>query len=352
MESTLPPPSPPTEIIIRILTSAWAAKVLGDVTRLGIPDLLQRFGAMSATDLVTKCGVAANPEALERALRTCAAVGVFTEASDGRFGPSATSSVLTTESPVSVKKLAEVVTAKWYWRAWGGFANALATGEPQIGNELGMKSASLFEYLNAHQDDMAEFGEAMKSNSLNSMRGVLEQCDLSATKKVIDVGGGFGHLIIALLQKYLYLRGVVLDLSQVIQIAMEHPLIPASIASRLDFIAGDMFDSVPRADVYILKHIIHDWDDARCVRVLRNCHDSLEEGGRIICVDSVVPPLGDTGALASKLLDVNMMVMLPGKERTEAQWSVLFEQAGLRVSRVVPLSDNFGTSIVEAVRSR
>jgi hypothetical protein len=111
-----------------------------------------------------------------------------------------------------------------------------------------------------------------------------------------------------------------------------------------------MFSSVPPADTYVFKHIIHDWDDEQCVRVLRNCHSAMQGNGRIICVDAVVPPMGDSSGLAAKVTDIVMMTFIAGKERTQAQWERLYHEAGFRISAITPLADNNGTSIVEGVK--
>ena len=107
-----------------------------------------------------------------------------------------------------------------------------------------------------------------------------------------------------------------------------------------------MFESVPRADTYILKHIVHNWDEEHCLRLLRNCHESMEGDGLLVCVDSVLPPMGDTGAIPAKLLDLLMLVGIRGKERTRQQWEDLFRSSGFRITSITPLHDNFGTSIV------
>jgi hypothetical protein len=338
---------------MQILLGAWASKVVSDVARLNIPDVLKQQGPLSAAELVSRHGIGARPDSLERALRACASFGIFVEHADGSFAPTEFSDVLTSDSPVSVKKLADLCGSNWYWKAWSGFSDALATGEPQIGNQLGIREGTIFDFLNANPVIMADFGEAMKSNSLNSMRGVLKHCDFTASKKVVDVGGGFGHLVVALLGKYPSLRGVLVDLPNLILIAQQSlPVTDRQVASRLEYFGGNMFEAVPAADVYVMKHILHDWDDERCVRLLRNCHQSMEGGGRLICVDSVLPPMGDTTGTAAKLLDLNMMVMLPGKERTRVQWEELYQKAGFTITNITPLADNFGTSIVEGAQTR
>src|SRR5262249_50590185 len=154
----------------------------------------------------------------ERALRTCASVGIFTETQDGRFGPTPLSEVLTTDSPASVKVVAQEVGGLWL-KMMGTLGDSIATGEPQAHQVLG---TGFWDYLTANPAELATFGEAMKSNSLNSMRGVLELCDFSSTKKVVDIGGGFGHLVIALLGKYPALRGILLDIPDVISVAKDH----------------------------------------------------------------------------------------------------------------------------------
>jgi hypothetical protein len=205
--------------------------------------------------------------------------------------------------------------------------------------------------LNANPKELERFGDAMKANSENSMRGVLEQCDFTGVKRVADIGGGFGHLVIALLEKYQDLKGVLVDVPELIPLAKARNPPPFPIAARLEYCGGNMFESVPAADAYVLKHIIHDWDDERCLQLLRNCHRSMDGVGRVICVDSVLLPFGDTGGTAAKFLDLLMMVGIRGKERTRQQWEELYAAAGFHVASVTPLQDNFGTSIVEGVKA-
>jgi len=121
------------------------------------------------------------------------------------------------------------------------------------------------------------------------------------------------------------------------------------VRARLSFVAGDMFADVPAADTYVVKTVMHDWDDASCVRMLKNCRARLAEGGRILGVDNVLPPMGDTGASGTKLLDMLMMLSLPGKERTEAEWHALYAAAGLRVASITPIHPRSVESIIEGI---
>lgn len=351
MESKTPvEQSPPAEaVIMKMVMGAWVTKVISEVTRLGVPDLVKQHGSMHAAEMVTTGDIQAEPNALERILRACASLGVFTEDAMGRFGPTPLSDVLTSDSPVTVKKLVEAMGGPWY-RGWAELLEAIKTGKPQIRRVFGME---WWDYLNANPKELEDFGEAMKSNSLNSLRGVLENCDFKGVEKVVDIGGGFGHLAVALLEKYPTLRAAVMDVPDLIALATERsPVNGGAIANRLEYIAGDMFDSVPAAHVYIMKHIIHDWEDEKCIQLLENCRRSMQGDGRVICVDSVLPPMGNVTGTRAKLLDINMLVFMPGRERTEDQWSHLYRTAGFEIRSVTPIHDNFGTSIVEGVKQK
>jgi hypothetical protein len=337
---------PPQAIVMQMVMGGWIARAISDISRLDIPDVLEKNGLMSAAELVA-AGIDAKADPLERAMRACASVGVFTEDAEGKFGPTPLSGVLTADSPASVKVLAQEAGGLWL-KLWTELTGAIRTGEPQSRQVLGME---FWDYLNENPKELETFGEAMKSNSVNSMRGVLEKCDFTEVGKVVDVGGGFGHLVIALLEKYPQLNGVLLDVPDLIPVAQKSlPVTDPHVASRLEYVGGNMFQSVPQADAYILKHIIHDWDDDHCLRVLRNCHDSMNGKGRLYCVDTVLPPIGDCSATPSKLLDLLMLLAIGGKERTRQQWEELYHAAGFRLGSVIPLQDNFGTSIIEGTK--
>lgn len=331
---------------MQMVMGAWVSSAISGITRLDIPDLLQARGPSTASQLAQASKIPVDAAALERALRACASLGVFTEDAEGVFGLTPLSEALTRNSPVSVKGIAEMFGASW-WKVWGGFADAVKTGSSQATAQLGME---YWDYCNANPAEMTAFGEAMKSNSHRSTQGVLAHCDFSGNHTIVDVAGGLGHLAIALLGRYADLRGVVLDVPNIVPVAKQHlDSIDAGVRARLEICGGDMFESVPNGDVFIMKHIIHDWDDTRCTKLLRNCHDSMRGRGRVICVDAVLPPMGDTSATPAKLLDLNMLVSFQGKERTRAQWDALYASAGFEIVSVTPLQDNFGTSIIEGV---
>jgi hypothetical protein len=345
--ATIADPLPPQAIVMQMAMGALVTKVIAEATRLNIPDLVKRHGPLSVQDMIAKGGFGADPSALQRVLRACAGAGVFTEDEAGRFGPNELSDTLTSDSPVSVKKIVELFGGMIV-RVASELDSSVRTGQPQMRAVYNME---FWEYLNANPRELEEFGEAMKSNSLNSLRGVLEKCDFTSASRVADIGGGFGHMALALIGKYPGLHATVLDRPEVVRVAHQHlPVSESDMAARLDYVSGDMFESVPPADVYIMKHIIHDWDDESCIRLLQNCCRNMLGAGRVICVDTVLPPLGNTAGMPAKLLDIVMLTHITGKERTEQQWTALYHAAGLEVRSITPIQDNFGTSIIEGAK--
>jgi hypothetical protein len=226
---------------MQIAMGALVSKAMSDMTRLGIPDVLKQHGALTAREMLAH-GIDAHAESLERALRTCASFGLFTENADGRFGPTELSNVLAADTPGSVKWMVQMLGGSAY-RVWTGLKDAIQTGEPQSRSTLGME---FWDFLDANPKELEEFGLAMQSNSHASMAGVLEKCDLSGATKVVDVAGGFGHLAIALLEKYPKLQGVLLDLPELIPVARQKLPAPGTVAPRLEYIGGSMFESCRR----------------------------------------------------------------------------------------------------------
>ena len=333
---------PPQARVMQMMTAAWATQTIAAVTRLDVPDLLHKHGALTAQQLCTDYGVAADAAFLQRALRACASAGIFTEDAEGRFGPTAMSDVLTLGSPTSVKQFVELIGGRW-WGLFGGLSEALRTGRNVTGAGPGTESVA------ADPAHRKRFGQAMKSR-VDSTRGTLEHCDFSGAHTVVDVGGGLGHVALAIARAHSRMRAVVLDLPDVIAMAREAAAAEESaLLARVTFVGGDMFVDVPPGDTYVLKAIIHDWDDASAVRVLGHCRARLQGEGRVVCVDNVLPPLGDTGCSGTKFLDILMMVSLPGKERTEREWRALYDTAGLRLTSITPINPRSGESVIEGV---
>jgi hypothetical protein len=341
-----PNDKPPHAVLFEMLFGAWTAKILAEVVRLDVPDALAE-GPLTADELVRKAGVRAHPVALHRALRACAALGLVTEDSVGRFGPTRLSALLTRDTPGTLKRFVEY-SGGTLWKIWSGLPEGLATGNSQARAQLGL---DFFDYLAANPQALEEFSETLKAHSAVANVGIIERYDFSGIRTLVDVGAGYGPLTIAVLEKYPDIRGTVFDLPEVIDAAPANmPVKNESVARRLSYVAGDMFKEVPPADAYVLKLILHDWDDASCATILTNVCNRLERGGRVISIDNVMPPLGDVSDVPSKLLDVNMMLLLPGKERTRVEWEALYRGAGLTITAMVPVPDAFNMFIIEGRR--
>jgi len=340
-----PQGSSPEGIVMQMVMGGWVARAISELCRLNIPDLVQDHGPMTAAQLNARALGVSTP-ALERLLRAAASVGLFTEDANARFGLTPLSRVLTSSAPGSVKAVATEIGGTWL-RLFSELGETVRTGEPQTARVLGLP---WWDWLNANPKELEVFGEAMKADSQASIRGLLEKCDFSRVKTVADVGSGFGHLVIALLEKYPNMHGIVMDLPELIPLAKIKSPAPAAVACRLEYVSGNMFEGVPPADAYVMKHIIVDWDDEHCVKLLHNCHRSMQGEGRLICVDSVIPPIGDTSATAAKFMDLLMMVAIRGKERTRTQWEALYAETGFRLTSIIPLQDNFDTCVIEGAK--
>jgi hypothetical protein len=337
---------PPQAILFEMLFGAWTAKILAEVVRLNVPDALD-LGPMTAAELVARGGIKADAQALHRALRACAALGIVTEDATGRFGPTRLSTLLMRDTPGTLKRFVEY-SGGLLWKVWTGLPEGLATGQSQARSQLGM---DFFEYLAAHPKSLEEFGETLRVHSAITNKGVLERYDFSGIRKLVDVGGGVGHLVVGILERYPDVVGVVFDRPEAVATApAQAPVRDAAVGARLSYVGGDMFEGVPPADAYVFKLILHNWDDASCARLLQSANAGLERGGRMICVDTVMPPLGDTGDVPSKLLDLNMMLLLPGRERTRVEWEALYREAGLAITAMIPIPDAFNIFVIEGRR--
>jgi hypothetical protein len=273
-----------------------------------------------------------DPDALYRALRVLAVRGIFAELPQRRFAITPISDLLRTEHPASRREVAVFDAGPWY-RAYGALAHTVATGENAFRHVHGV---SLFEYLADNPDEARMFDRRMTNFSSAETLQIVEAYDFSGARTVVDVAGGEGQLLSAVLGAHPTLRGVLFDLPHVVASA-EHRLRESNVADRCTTVGGDFFESVPEAaDLYLLKWIIHDWEDDGAVKILGNCARAMDPAGKVLLAEVVIgaPNSGDDGPL----LDVHMMVLPGGRERTEAEFAQLFAEAGLRLTRVIVTS--------------
>jgi len=321
---------PPPAQMLDVITSYWVAFAVHAAARLGVADHLTRGPATS--DELAAASKAHAPS-LFRLLRMLAAQGIFRQREDGRFENTPLSETLRADVPASMRPFALMMLDGYNVVAWSHLLRSVQTGEESFTHVHG---SPVFEYVASHPDKALEFGHAMTSISGAENPAIAAAYDYSKMSKLVDVGGGHGHLIAAILKKTPGLRGMVQDRPEVIQNASQQgPAKDPDIAGRLELVIGDFFQAVPKgADGYIMKYILHDWNDEQACRILANCRRAMTDGGRVLVVDNVIPA-GNEDHWGKKL-DVNMLVLTPGRERTAAEFHQLFSASGLRVQRIVP----------------
>jgi SAM-dependent methyltransferase len=259
---------------------------------------------------------------------------------DGRFDLAARGELLRSDVPNSMRDFAIAMTAPGHWLPWGRLTEAIRGGERQAVAALGHE---FFDYYAANPVEGDAFTGAMANHSASLAKPLAQALDTSAVNHVVDIGGASGTIIAALLETNPALRGTILERADVVPRA-EAALEKRGLASRCRAVAGDFFDSVPEADLYILKIILHDWDDEQSLNILRNCARAMRPNGRVVLVERVVPEHGDPGEAA--LSDLNMLVLLPGRERTAGEFAELFRAAGLKLDRISELASSL--ALIEA----
>ena len=329
---------PPPATLLQMMTGYWVSQALHVAAKLGIADLLAD-GPVDCEDLAAATDTHA--PSLQRVLRALASVGVFTEVSPGSFALTPLAELLRTETPGSMRALA-IMYAEEQYRAWGELLHSVRTGEMAFDHQFGM---GYFEYLAQHPEADRVFNEAMTGWTHQLVGAVVDTYDFSPFKTIVDVGGGYGALLAAILRSNPGTRGVLFEQPHVVASA-EEQLVAAGVADRCTAVGGDFFAAVPAGgDAYVLAQILHDWDDERCVAILGQCRRAMPDHGKLLVVELVLPE-GDEPFLG-KWLDLHMLVLLGSRERTAAEYDTLFRAAGFKLSRVVLTPP--GPSVVEAV---
>lgn len=352
MQTTLPSQSPavqpnlivpPPMQMMQMITAYWVSQSIYAAARLGIADQL-KTGPRSYLELATLTG--AHAPSLYRLLRALASVGVFAETEAGLFTLTPLSHCLRSDVPESVRDASIMVGDPEHYSSWGNILHSVQTGQSGFENIYGK---NVFEYYAENPEPAAVFDRAMTSFSSVEIAAVIAEFDFSGIRTLVDVAGGHGRLLLAILDANPTMQGILFDQPDVIDRAK--PQVVAQAASnRCQWVAGNFFESVPAgADAYLMKHIIHDWDDERAIAILKRCHEAMADNGRVLLVEQVIPPGNEP--FMGKLLDVNMLVMCPGgKERTANEYRSLLEAAGFRLNRIVPTSGLM--SVVEGIKSK
>jgi len=287
--------------------------------------------------------VAAQPGALERVLRALAELGIVARLEDGRYGLTPSGQYLRTDAPGSLHPTARFWGLEYNRRPWLHLSHTLRTGETALDHVFG---TSWIEYLADHPEEAAIFNDGMTSLTSQVSAAVPAGYDFGSCRSVVDVGGGNGHLLAAILQAYPDLSGILLDLPHCRDGALQY-LATAGLADRCAFVGGDFFSTVPAgADAYLLKWIIHDWDDSRSIAILRTCRRAMAPGSRLLIVERLIPA-GNEPAPDAVFGDVAMLVHTGGRERAEAEYGALLAAADLCLARTVATTTPY--SVLEAV---
>jgi hypothetical protein len=324
--------------LTQMLIGYWTSRAIYAAAKLQVADHLAN-GPLSAEELAEAVGVTARP--LHRLLRTLASLGIFAQEPTGRFCLTPLAELLRADSPDSLRPCAIMLGEEQY-RCWDDVLETVRTGEQAFDRLYGQP---LFAYLGQHPERARIFDSAMTGFTAHATRAVLDAYDLSDVATLADVGGGLGANLAIILRRYPTMRGLLFDQPDVIE-RSKPVLMEAGVSGRCTVEGGDFFETAPRgADAYILSNILHDWDDAQAGRILGNLRRAMSDGGRLLIVENIMS--ASHGASFSKLIDLHMMVVAGGQERTEAEFRRLFADHGFRLTRVVPTADT--VSVIEGV---
>ncbi len=324
--------------MLQLLNGFRVTQVLYVAAKLSLADIL-KDGPQSVDALAVTTG--ANPDALYRVLRVLASIGVFEENSERRFALTPLAALLQNDHPSAVRAQALFFGDEPY-RACGGLYDSVMTGTNAYERVFG---APHFEYLAQHPAQNEAFNQAMSASSRQAARAIVGTYDFSTAGTVVDIAGGQGMLIAAILRANPALHGVLFDQPHVV--AGASPLLEAAgVADRCELASGDFFVTVPPGDLYTLRHILHDWDDEHTIAILRSCAEAMPPSGRALVIESVIEPGNDPSP--AKFLDLMMFVMNGGRERTAEEYRRLFAAAGLKLTRIIPTE---AESLIEGERT-
>ena len=315
-----------------------SAQLVHAAAALGLADLL-KDGPKGHEDLAAASG--SHAPSLLRALRGMADLGLFEQDEEGRFHLAPLGEPLRLDHPSSLRDSIMLHGGELAWRPWGELLYTLRTGETAFDYALGMP---FFAYLERHPETGVSFSRAVRTSGLHGINRlaetVVEVFDLTNVSRIVDVGGGSGALIEALLKAHPQATGVFFDRPKVVAEARNR-LSKGPLAGRCEFVEGDFFEAVPEGgNLYLLSRILHDWEDDRCVTILRNCHRAIAGGGRVLVFERVLGvdrPLSPSGVRQDVQSDIDMLVTTGGRERTDEEYRALLATGGFDLTRLVPV---------------
>ena len=340
--SAAAPALSPDVQILQMTLAPFVTQALYVAAKLGIADLL-----VDAPKTAAELAAATNTDerSLYRVLRALASAGVFSETAPRTFANTPASETLRTDAPNSTRYFVMFIGEEPHWRNIGNTMYSVKTGKPCWEHVHG---EPVFSYMFNTNKELGEiFNQSMVSFSHQDIGPVMSAYDFSGVTTLADIAGGYGHLLAAILKKYPAMKGVLFEVPQLLEGARGF-LAQSGVADRLELVSGDFCKDIPvRADVYMLKHIIHDWYDDTCTTILHHIRQYMPDNGRVLIIDSVIP-LGNEPHM-KKVLDIEMLIAPGGVERTAEEFETLLNNSGFRLNRIIPTAS--ANSIIEAVKA-
>ena len=324
----------PQETMLGLIGGFWIARSIYLAAKLGIADYFED-APIPILELATK--TESDPQSLYRLMRALASVGIFTEVDDRCFALTPLATILQTDIPGSLRHF--IITQMGYDHSlsWIDGAASIKTGEIAFDAATGM---SVWEYYERHADEGINFAKAMSNFGSLTAQAIVASYDFSQFKQIVDVGGAQGSLVSTILQKHPMLTGIVFDLPEVI--ANTH-----LEGMNIQLVAGDFFNSVPSGgDAYLLRFIIHDWNEEKAATILRNCHQAMPDNGKLLLCEAIIPAGSEPSPV--HFMDLVMLLVTGGRERTEAEYRSLLRSNGFELTRVIPTPSLL--SIIEAIK--
>jgi hypothetical protein len=329
----------PTEQMLQMMSGLWVSRGIWVAAKLGISDHLAD-GAKTVEEIATATNTHA--DSLYRILRMLGMVGVYREEDGRKFSLTPLSETLRSDVAGTLRGAAIAEMGEVHYEAWGNIMHSVKTGEIAFDNKFGK---DIWAYFQTDPEKAENFNRYMAASSELLNQAISTKYDFSNYDKLIDVGGGIGGMISAILEKNPNLKGAIYDQPSVIEQAKGF-LESKGLSDRCETIAGSFFKSVPEGgDIYSMRWILHDWEDSKSLTILENIKKVLPANGKLLLAEAVVPEVGDPHF--SKFFDLIMLVMTGGRERTEKEWRTLLEKAGYTIERIIP-TESF-LSIIEAV---
>ena len=332
------------DALLQVITGYASAQIVHVAAQLGLADLLTD-GPRSVEDLAAATGTHA--PSLARLVRALAALGIVAEADGGRIELTPLGVPLRSDVPGSVRDAVLFLVGEWFWRAWGGLLHSVRTGAPAFDRIYGMSN---FEYWEHEPEAGAIHDAFFRAMTRTTNAPIVASYDFSRFGIVVDVGGSTGALLAAILLAHPGVRGILFDLPHVVSGAGS-VLAEAGVADRCEVVGGSFFESVPKSgDAYVLRYVIHDWDEERSVAILRRCREAMAPGAVLLLVEQVVPERLEAVPEARRVtrLDLQMLVLTPGgRERTAEEFRSLLRAAGFELRAVNPTASAF--CMLEAV---